>query len=157
MDMDLDLKQLTDFSRAKNALASGEYTCVLCRGDSLLTATARGVSPMLDWLDEGLDLRGYCGADKVVGKAAALLFVLGGIVAVYADVMSRSAISVLERHGIFYEYGIITDAIINRAGTGPCPMERTVEAIDDPAQAREAVVETRRRLRMGISSPAATD
>ena len=48
---------MSDLTNAKRILTEGAYTCVLCRGDAVYTATARGVKPLVDWLDSGLDLR----------------------------------------------------------------------------------------------------
>ena len=56
---------------AEEILKQGTYTCVACRGDTVLTATERGVRPLTNWLRDGADLRGFAAADKVVGKAAA--------------------------------------------------------------------------------------
>ena len=57
-----------DLNRARALLTDGGYTCVLCRGDVFHTATHRGVRPLVDWLDSGLDLRGFSAADKVVAE-----------------------------------------------------------------------------------------
>ena len=70
---------MSDLENAKQILLEGGYTCVLCRGKEIYTATARGVRPLVDWLDSGLDLRGFSAADKVVGRATAFLYVLLGV------------------------------------------------------------------------------
>ena len=87
---------MSDLNKAKALLAAGGYTCVLCRGDEIHTATARGVKPLVDWLDSGLDLRGFSAADKVVGRATAFLYVLLGVREVHALVMSAPAKEALE-------------------------------------------------------------
>ncbi len=38
----------------------------------------------MEWLGSGMDFRGCAAADKIVGKASAMLFVLAGVKAVYA-------------------------------------------------------------------------
>ncbi len=116
-------------------LNSGQYTCVLCKADEIHTSTERGVKPLLDWLDSGIDLKGFSVADKVVGKAAAFLYVLLGVREVYAPVMSESAIYTLSRNGIFPQCDVSVKSIINRAGTGNCPMEEAVMDIIDPKEA----------------------
>lgn len=121
-----------DLIRAQTLLADLEYTCVLCRGESVCTDTRRGVAPLLTWLDSQQDLQGFSAADKVVGKAAAFLYCLLGIKAVYAPVMSRAALEVLTRHGIGAHYDTLTEGIINRRKTGPCPMEAATKDISDP-------------------------
>ncbi len=124
---------MTDWERAKTLLA-GETTCVLVKGDSTLVSTKRGIAPMIDWLGQGQTLAGFAVADRIVGKAAAMLFVKAGLSAVYAEVLSEPGKAYLERRGIPVTYGVLTPAIINRAGDGPCPMEAAVADIDDPEE-----------------------
>jgi len=68
-------------------------------------------------------LAGASVADKVVGKGAAALMVLGGVARLHADVMSRPALSLLTSGGVETEYGELVPNIVNRAGTGICPVE----------------------------------
>ena len=128
-----------DLERARALLAEGSYTCVLCRGDVVHTATARGVKPLVDWLDSGLALRGFSAADKVVGRATAFLYVLLGVKAVHALVMSTPAREVLEEHGICALCDREVPGIINRRGDGPCPFEEAVLDITDPGEALCAI------------------
>lgn len=53
-------------------------------------------------------------ADKVIGKGAAALLVLGDFKLVYADVISQSAYSLLQDANIETHYGKIVDHIENR-------------------------------------------
>lgn len=101
---------------------------------------------MLDWLSAGTDLRGFCAADKIVGKAAALLFVLAGVCCVHGCVMSRAAKEVFDLHNIPCSYDVLTDHIINRQGDGICPMEQTVLQISDPKDALNALLKKREEL-----------
>lgn len=129
----------TDTQKALALLNSQNFTCVVCRGDALHTATERGVKPLLNWLDSGLDLHGFCAADKVVGRATAFLYCLLGVSEVYAHVMSRPAADVLADHGISVETARLVDGIINRKGTGPCPFEEAVMNIYDTWEALAAI------------------
>lgn len=129
----------TDMERAIEKLEGGQYTCVLCRGDVMYTSTERGVKPLLGWLDGGVDLKGFSAADKVVGKAAAFLYVLLGVEEVYAHVMSKSAMEVLKEGGIRSQCDLAAQYIINRKGTGRCPMEEAVSEISVPEEALPAI------------------
>lgn len=120
---------MTDFECAKAALSG--HTIALCKGSHVLTSDKKGVAPMIDFIDSGIDLNGYSVADLVVGKAVAMLYVKAGIVAVYARTISASALSFLQQRGIAVAYEILTDKIINRKGDGICPMEKLVRSIDD--------------------------
>lgn len=77
---------MTDLELAKRNLAG--HTICLCKDGKLLTSNKRGISPMMDFIEEGRDVTGYSVADKIVGKAAAFLFVLAGVTGVYAEVVS---------------------------------------------------------------------
>ena len=115
--------------KAKELLEKNHYTCVLCQSGEVYTT-----------LEAGTELHGFCAADKVVGKAAAFLYVLLGIKEVYAPVMSNGAIETLFRYGVHPEYDLSVRHIINRAGTGMCPMEQAVMDVSEPQQAREAII-----------------
>ena len=130
---------MTDLELARNHLDSGNYTCVVCKEDTLYFATDRGVKPLLNWLDSATDMHGFSAADKVVGRATAFLYCLLGVREVYANVMSRPAAQVLESNGITAHWGKLVDGIINRRGTGPCPFEAAVMDITDPGEALGAI------------------
>ena len=117
---------MTDLDKAKELLLKG-YTCVLVKGEDILTSQKAGIAPMIDILNEGIDMQNFSVADKIVGRAAAFLFVKAKISAVYGEVLSKGGKSVLEDHGIPCEYGELVDNIINRKKTGICPMEETVQ------------------------------
>ena len=100
--------------RARKAL-SGAVTCAVVRGKNIRISEQRGIAPVVLWLDEEPDsLRGAYVADRVVGKAAALLFAYAGVAGVYARVMSRLAVSTLKLHAIPYHAGRVVDYIENR-------------------------------------------
>ena len=133
-----------DTIHAREVLLAGQYTCVLCKDAEILTDIRRGVKPLLDLLDR--DLAGFCAADKVVGKAAALLYQLFGISELYAGVISEPAIRVLRDAGISVFYEQKVPAIRNRTDTGFCPMETAVWDIDDPTLAPEILRTTLAQL-----------
>ena len=124
-----------DLQKAKDEMLEAGYRCVLRKGEVRLISTERGVKPLLSWIDEGLDLSGYAAADQVVGKAAALLYVLMGVKEIYTRVLSEQAARVFEKYGISAEAGEKVPYIINRAGTGRCPMESAVWETDEPEEA----------------------
>ena len=121
--------------RAKAALGAG-VTCAVVRGKQTMTSDRRGIAPVVLWLEEDPDsLRGAYVADRVVGKAAALLFACAGVAGVYAEVMSQLAVSTLKLHSIPYRAGRVVDYIENRDKTGRCPMETRALTIRSPQEA----------------------
>ena len=107
------------------------HTIALCKGDKILTSDKKGITPMVEFIDSGINLKGYSVADLIVGKAVAMLYVKAEIVAVYAKTISKPAIQVLKNNHISFYYDILTDKIINRKGNDLCPMEKVVLDIDN--------------------------
>ena len=88
----------------------------------------------------------FSAADKIVGRAAAFLYVLLGVKEVYAEVLSEKARPVFDRYGITVFSGTETEEIINRDKTGICPMEKAVENTENPEEARRKIEETLEKL-----------
>lgn len=136
---------MTDLELAKDALAG--HTIALCRNGDVITSDKRGVAPMVDFIREGRDLDGYSAADLVVGRAAAMLFISAGIRELHAKVLSSGAKALLDDHGISVSFDTLTEQIVNREGTGPCPMERAVSGTDDIREGVSLIGDTLDRLR----------
>ena len=126
-------------NKARCILESTDCTCVFCKDDTVLTDRRRGVRPLLDLLEQEMNVVGFSAADKVVGKAAAYLYCLLGVSELYAGVISQPALSVLEAHGIVISYSKLVPSIQNRTQNGPCPMEHAVWEISDPKEALTAI------------------
>ena len=132
-------REVSDLDREKELLQNDCCTCALVCGEKEYLCDKRGIAPLLDFIDRGYNLKNFSAADKIVGKAAALLYVHLGVKCVYAQVLSQYAEEVFRKHRIFFEFGIKTEKIINRSGDGNCPMEQTVLNIDDPVTAIPAL------------------
>ena len=87
------------------------------------------------------ELAGALVADRVIGRGAALLLVLGKVKSVYAQVISSPALQVLNDANINVGYGSIEPNIINRDGTDLCPVEKLTMTIVDPKVAYEKIKE----------------
>lgn len=140
---------MTNLEKAKSVLNGSEYTLVLCNGNKLYTSTKRGVAPMLEFIDSKTDLNGFSAADKVVGKAAATLFVHAGVCEIHTDVISRPAVNFLHAKGMAFTYNLLVDNIINRKGDGICPMEQVTADINDTDEAIAAIRKRLEELRKG--------
>lgn len=124
-----------------------DLTCVILGREETLRFRLRGIRPMTDTLRDCPEvLRGAYIADRIIGKAAAMLAAAGGAKAVYGEVMSETGLKMLQDHGIEAQYGTLTPAIRNRENTGICPMEQTVQSLDDPKDALPALLQTIDRL-----------
>lgn len=130
---------MTNMEKAKAMLADSSITLALVKANTVYSSTLRGVAPMVKFLSEKTPLDGFSAADKVVGKAAAMLFVLAGVKEVYAHIITQDAVDIFASHGVSVSYGEITDKILNRAKTDICPMEKSVRDIDNPEAAFSAI------------------
>ncbi|MBE6571247.1 MAG: DUF1893 domain-containing protein [Ruminococcaceae bacterium] len=135
-----------NLEKAKELLIAEELTCCFTDGNRVYKSRERGVKPLLSYLDEGIDTKDLCAADKVIGKAAAFLYVLLGIKWVYADVISQKALEVFRKYGVEISFSTLVPAIRNRTNTGFCPMETAVENINEPQAALEAIKEKLKEL-----------
>lgn len=116
---------MTSMDELVRTLHEGGFTLVMANGDDVRTFRRRGVADLVGLLDDDpAFLRGALAADKVVGKGAAALMAKGGIRALHTDVLSRPALELLRSEGISAECDRLVPHIVNRAGTGWCPVER---------------------------------
>lgn len=130
-------------ARAIALLREGN-TCALVGESETLSSVKRGVAPLLAWLDDRKNCEGLFAADKVVGRAAAFLYILLKVDGVHALVISESAEEVFVRFGMPYSFEEKVPAIRNRARDGFCPMEQAVLGIENPTDALTAI---RKRLK----------
>ena len=114
-----------------------DLTLVLVLNEDIYKSSEKGIKSLLKLLNSGKNYLNYSAADKIVGKAAAMLYKLLNINDIYGEVMSIRAINFLEQNNINFKYKIKTNEIINRKGTGICPMEQTVLNIEDPTEAKK--------------------
>jgi hypothetical protein len=114
-------------------LHDGDYTFVMISNGKEFVSTQTGIAPLLSILKNSPELmKGASAADKVIGKAAALLLLYGEVREIYADTVSKHALSLLSQAGVTLHYGETAPFIMNKNGTGICPMEQRVLEISDP-------------------------
>ncbi len=74
------------------------------KNKEISTFTQRGITDLYDLLNtHPAFLHGAQVADKVIGKAAAVLMVLGGVQEVYTDIISEPALALLHKANIRVE------------------------------------------------------
>ncbi len=128
---------MSDLDQARQLLEFENLAFVIVREKRILArGTKDGVCELLAAIDDlGAQARNASLADRVVGKAVALIAVGAGIYAVDTPLASQSAVDVLEAHGIVCHARFIVPQILNRRGNGPCPLEQLTQPFDDPATA----------------------
>ncbi len=128
---------MSDQTLAKNKLVKEEYSYVLVKDNNvILTSNKKGIESLLNNLIEGkMILKGTTVADKVVGKAVALLLTYGGVKSVYGHVMSDCAKAILDKNNVEVEYNRIVPYIMNEDGTDKCHIEKLIEDVEEPIKA----------------------
>lgn len=113
----------------------GDYACIAYTDHGLVfTSKERGIAPLVELCELNTVKEGLFIADKVIGKAAALLCVYCNIKMLYARVASKAAIEVLEDNGVDTNYDKLVPYIKNRTGKGKCPMEKLAKDVDSPEE-----------------------
>ncbi len=122
-------------------LDKGDTTLVVDNG-RVTTYTGRGVSD-LHWLltDHPHMLQGARVADKIVGKGAAALMILGGVRELYTPVISRLALNLLSGYDIKTTYDKVIDHVVNRDKTGWRPVETLCRDLATPKECLAAITE----------------
>lgn len=123
----------------KGLLTRGEAASVAAV-DGVIVAReqGRGVQPLLKLLDAG-KLRRALVVDKVIGRAAAAICLVGRVRKVHALVMGEDAAALLHAHGVLATADRTVPRILNRDQSASCPLEARVEKLEDPAQMVEAL------------------
>lgn len=115
-------------------LQDGNHSLVVA-GDGIRTFDGRGISDLYGLLTEHPGwLRRASVADKVVGKGAAALLILGGVRELFAGVVSTSALGLLKDSGIPVRFSQEVAHIVNRKGDGVCPVETLCKECTTAAQ-----------------------
>lgn len=134
---------MSDWGLARDKLLSDGCSCVLVReGNIVMVSYGRGIKPVFSKLVEDKNsLQNTSMADKVVGKALALLSILAGIKSVYGYVMSDHAKIILENNNVDVEYNKIVPCIMNRDRTDRCIMEGLVDDVGNPEEAFNLILD----------------
>jgi hypothetical protein len=117
---------MSDLDIAKSRLFEEELTLAIVKyGEVFFETGSHRISGFLGAIEQlGDRLEGASVADRVAGKAIALLCVYAKIREVYAEVLSRKAKVVFEENGIRHEWNVLVDNILNLNKSGVCPSKR---------------------------------
>jgi hypothetical protein len=128
---------MTDLEIAKTELYEEKLTLAIVKDGHLLFSTkSHRISGVLEAIDQcGTALEGASLADRVAGKALALLCAYAKIKEVYATVLSRKAQVVFKQNHIKYNYRELVENVLDPAKADLCPFEKAATTISDPAKA----------------------
>ncbi len=127
---------MRDLEIAKKQLVEKQLTLVIVKNGQVLFQTdTHRISGFIGAIEKfGAQLNGASLADRVAGKALALLCVYAGIREVYAEVLSYKAEAVFKENKIAFEWKEIVDNVLDMDKTGVCPFEKAAASISDPEE-----------------------
>lgn len=130
---------------AKRLIQDGKAECVLIKNDTIYgQERGHGLSPLLVMYDDHREaMVGATLVDKVIGRAAAAIAICGKVKHVHGELMSEDAVEFLSDNGITTSYTTLVHRILNRKRDGLCPLEQSVEGINEAAG---ALVALRKRI-----------
>jgi len=140
-----------DLLIARNLLEEKSANLVVVRdGNALFIGYGKGLSDLAKIvLNSPSILENSSIADRVVGKAAAVIFAVNGVKAVYSPLMSIRGYEVLIRHGVKTSYQILIDYVKSPEG-GICPFEQLILDIDELHEAYGVLIRRFREMFGGL-------
>ena len=128
---------MRDLDFAKKRMEDEALTLCIARGGKVIfEGVSRGISGFLDAVESlGDRLEGASVADRVVGKAVALLCVDSRVGAVYASTPSRDAKRLFDGCSVIVEWGELVESILDAGRRETCPFEGLAAGIADPKDA----------------------
>ena len=101
----------------------------------LTTHANRGIQDLLQLISEQPErLDGAVAADKIIGKSAAAIMIVGGVKEVHTNLICTPARELFEKEGVLVFATEEVPMILNRDKSGMCPMDTqiaNIESIDE--------------------------
>ena len=128
---------MQDLEIAKKRLNENSLSLSIVKNGEIVFETAsHGVSGFLEAIEMLRNkLEDASAADRIVGKAIALLCVYAKVKAIYAKVLSENAKGVLEENMIYHEWKSLVENILDASKTELCPFEKLATKISSPKAA----------------------
>ena len=145
----MNTPDMNDLETAKTQLIQNHLTLIFIKNNNILFKTkSHRISGFLTAVQE-LDrkLEDASVADKVVGRAVALLCAYARIKAIYAETLSMKAVDVLEKAGIACEWNGLVDTILDTNKDDVCPFEKAAAKISSPKDAYEKFNDLQNKLK----------
>lgn len=129
-----NIEEKNIFDISELSLKLENHSLLVYKDGQISYQDEHGIKPLLIQIKKK-GLKNAIVIDKLVGKAAALLMVYGGVKQVHTNIIAKDAMIVFEKYNIKYSANEIVEYIQNRTKDGLCPMEEKVKNIDKPKKA----------------------
>jgi hypothetical protein len=132
---------MKDIELSKALLDEENLTLAIVKdGKAIYKSRDRGIGPLYFAVNEMKEnLKGSSVADRVTGRAAAMLYEYAQIKELHTTLISENALSVLDKTPIKYEYLSFAPYIKNRDKTGMCPIENLSLKAKDVSALQESI------------------
>jgi len=132
---------MQDLKLAERRLKEKNLNLVIAKRGKIIFGTAtHSITGFLQAIKElNKELIESSVADKIVGRAAAMLCVYSKVASVFAVTISEEGIRVLEDNHVFYRFENRVPNILNENKTDICPFEKLTAGFVDPKEAYEKI------------------
>lgn len=132
---------LSGFDKAVNMVKNQEAVCLVLKDNKIISnKQGAGLTPLLELLDNESEIvRDATVVDKKIGKAAAFILIKARVRTVYGETITKDALKLLNNNHIPATYGKLVEKILNKEGNNVCPMEKTIEGVEDVNEAVEII------------------
>ncbi|SDY81537.1 protein of unknown function [Proteiniborus ethanoligenes] len=127
---------MRDLELAKKLLEEKELTLAIVKEEKIIfTSKDKGIKPIYTAvLEMEEELKDASVADRVTGKAAAILCKYAGIKKLYTKLISQEAIKILQNSNMELIFEESSPYIKNREKTDMCPVEKLSLTTESPKE-----------------------
>jgi hypothetical protein len=141
---------MQDLEIAKKRLSEKRLTLSIVKnGEIIFETVSNGISGLLEAIENLNSIEEASVADRVVGKAIALLCAYAKAKAVYAATLSVGAKDVLEKYSVYHEWKDLVENILDIYKVGICPFEKLATEISNPKDAYRKLKALQNSLKHG--------
>ena len=144
---------MQDLYLAKKILKQHNFSLVVVKEEKpILKSRFSGIKGLIQAIEKlDKDLEGSAIADKVIGRAAALLLSYSHVKEAYATTLSVEGLKMLKENNIIVEYDKLVPIILDSKRKAKCPFEKFSLTIKSPEQAFKYLKEFAENPRKNIS------
>ncbi|RLI47180.1 hypothetical protein DRO69_01235 [Candidatus Bathyarchaeota archaeon] len=130
---------MKDLKLAEQRLKEKNFNLLIVKdGETIFATKSQGIRGLLQAIEKiGKQLRGSSVADRIVGRAAALLCAYFKASSVFAVTLSEEGEKMLKENEISYRFENRVPNILNYKRTDICPFEKHVMKLTKPEEAYE--------------------
>lgn len=104
---------------------NSRFNLIALIGDKVVfESNAKALVPLMNFISKNLTSKDLIVFDRIVGRAAALLFTLVMPKKIYTPIISKKGKEILEKYGIEFEAEKIVDMIMDFASEESCKWEK---------------------------------